>query len=99
MREGKSRNAPCRAEGVRFRKSNEAQIVELECSGMWKMGLSRCSREFMERSRQRRLTAAIRRFAQIIDELGLVDLPLQGGLFTWNGGQNDQSWLDWTDFS
>ena len=45
-----------------------------------------------ERSRQRRLTAAIRRFAQIIDELGLVDLPLQGGLFTWNGGQNDQSW-------
>ena len=38
------------------------------------------------------MTAAIRRFAQIIDELGLVDLPLQGGLFTWNGGQNDQSW-------
>ena len=34
----------------------------------------------------------MRRFAQIIDELGLVDLPLQGGLFTWNGGQNNQPW-------
>ncbi|KAL6327158.1 hypothetical protein AAG906_015197 [Vitis piasezkii] len=38
-----------------------------------------------ERSRQGRLTAAIKRFAQIVDELGLVDLPLQRGLFTWNG--------------
>ena len=45
-----------------------------------------------ERSRQGRLTTTMRRFAQIIDELGLVDLPLQGGLFTWNGGQNNQSW-------
>ena len=32
----------------------------------------------------------MRRFAQIIDELGLVDLPLQGGLFTWNEGQIGQ---------
>ena len=32
MREGRSRKAPCRAEGVNFRKSNEAQIVELECA-------------------------------------------------------------------
>ena len=32
MREGKSRKALCRAEGVNFRKSNEAQIVELECA-------------------------------------------------------------------
>ena len=32
MREGISRKAPCRAEGVNFRKSNEAQIVELECA-------------------------------------------------------------------
>ena len=51
-----------------------------------------------ERSRQGRLTAAMRRFAQIVDELELVDLPMQGGLFTWNRGQNNQSWLDWTDF-
>ncbi|RVW51689.1 hypothetical protein CK203_066718 [Vitis vinifera] len=33
----------------------------------------------------------MRRFAQIIDELGLVDIPLQGGSFTWSGGLNNQS--------
>ncbi|RVX01885.1 Transposon TX1 uncharacterized 149 kDa protein [Vitis vinifera] len=35
---------------------------------------------------------AMRRFAQVIDELGLVDIPLQGGSFTWSGGLNNQSW-------
>ena len=45
-----------------------------------------------ERSRQGRLTTTMRRFAQIVDELGLVDLLMQRGLFTWNGGQNNQSW-------
>ena len=39
-----------------------------------------------------RLTAATRRFVQIVDELGLVDLPLQKGLITWNGGQYNRSW-------
>ena len=48
----------------------------------------------------------MRKFAEIVDDLGLVDLPLQGGEFTWNGGQNNQAWarLDrflvspsWTD--
>ena len=34
----------------------------------------------------------MRRFAHIIDELGLVDLPLQGGVFTWSEGLNNQSW-------
>ncbi|RVX16492.1 hypothetical protein CK203_006036 [Vitis vinifera] len=34
---------------------------------------------------------SMRRFAQIIDELGLVDIPLQGGSFTWSGGLNNQS--------
>ena len=34
----------------------------------------------------------MRRFAQIIDDLRLVDLPLQGGSFTWSGGLNNQSW-------
>ncbi|XP_034684191.1 uncharacterized protein LOC117913358 [Vitis riparia] len=34
----------------------------------------------------------MRRFAHIIDDLGLVDLPLQGGVFTWSGGLNNQSW-------
>ena len=33
----------------------------------------------------------MRRFAQIIDDLGLVDFPLQGGSFTWSGGLNNQS--------
>ena len=45
-----------------------------------------------ERSRQGTITSTMRRFAQIIDELGLVDLPLQGGVFTWSKGLNNQSW-------
>ncbi|RVX15991.1 hypothetical protein CK203_005424 [Vitis vinifera] len=31
-------------------------------------------------------SSAMRNFAEIVDDLGLVDLPLQGGDFTWNGG-------------
>ena len=34
----------------------------------------------------------MRRFAEIDDDLGLVDLPLQGEKFTWNGDHNNQSW-------
>ena len=45
-----------------------------------------------ERSKQGRITSTMRRFAHIIDELGLVDLPLQGGVFTWSEGLNNQSW-------
>ena len=45
-----------------------------------------------ERSRNGRITSAMRRFAQIINDLGLVDIPLQGGSFTWSGGLNNQSW-------
>ena len=33
----------------------------------------------------------MRRFAEIVNELGLRDLPLQGGLFTWSGGRNGRS--------
>ena len=44
-----------------------------------------------ERSRQGRITSAMRRFAQVVDELGLVDLQLQKGSFTWSGGLNNQS--------
>ncbi|RVW81504.1 LINE-1 reverse transcriptase-like [Vitis vinifera] len=33
----------------------------------------------------------MRRFAQVVDELGLVDLQLQKGSFTWSGGLNNQS--------
>ncbi|RVW32106.1 LINE-1 retrotransposable element ORF2 protein [Vitis vinifera] len=43
-------------------------------------------------SSQRRINLAMRRFAEIVDDLGLVDLPLQGGEFTWNGGHNNQAW-------
>ena len=34
----------------------------------------------------------MRRFAQVIDDLELVDLPLQGGSFTWSGGLHNQAW-------
>ena len=44
-----------------------------------------------ERSNQGRLTSAMRRFAQIVDELKLIDLPLQGGALTWSGGRNNQA--------
>ncbi|RVW36862.1 hypothetical protein CK203_113737 [Vitis vinifera] len=45
-----------------------------------------------ERSRNGRITLAMRRFAQIIDNLGLADVPLQGGSLTWSGGLNNQTW-------
>ncbi|RVW54803.1 hypothetical protein CK203_071644 [Vitis vinifera] len=45
-----------------------------------------------ERNRQGRLTGAMRIFAQTVDELELMDLPMQGGAFTWSGGRNNQSW-------
>ncbi|RVX22754.1 hypothetical protein CK203_008374 [Vitis vinifera] len=44
-----------------------------------------------ERSRQGRVTLAMRRFAQVIDDLELVDLPLQGESYTWSGGLYNQS--------
>ncbi|KAL6327163.1 hypothetical protein AAG906_015202 [Vitis piasezkii] len=34
----------------------------------------------------------MRRFAETVDDLELVDLPLQGGEFTWSGGLNNQAW-------
>ncbi|RVW51618.1 hypothetical protein CK203_066866 [Vitis vinifera] len=39
-----------------------------------------------ERSRNGKITSAMRRFAQIIDDLGLVDFPLQGDLLLGVGG-------------
>ncbi|RVW12512.1 hypothetical protein CK203_082410 [Vitis vinifera] len=45
-----------------------------------------------ERSSQRRISSAMRRFAETVEDLELVDLPLQGGGFTWNGGLNNQAW-------
>ena len=45
-----------------------------------------------EMSNQGRLIGAMRRFAQVVDELELLDLPMQEGVFSWSGGRNNQSW-------
>ncbi|KAJ9689707.1 hypothetical protein PVL29_012417 [Vitis rotundifolia] len=34
----------------------------------------------------------MRRFAQVVDDLGLIDLPLQGGVYSWSGGRSNQTW-------
>ena len=39
-----------------------------------------------ERKKGGRVNSAMRRFTEVIDDLGLRDLPLQGGPFTWSGG-------------
>ena len=44
-----------------------------------------------ERSRGGSLNSNMRRFSEVIEDLQLKDLPLVGGLFTWNGGVNSQS--------
>ncbi|RVX22983.1 hypothetical protein CK203_008183 [Vitis vinifera] len=42
------------------------------------------------------MNSAMRKFAEIVDDLGLMDLPLQGGEFTWNGDKTIRSGQDWT---
>ena len=42
-----------------------------------------------ERNREGRLSGSMRRFSQVLDDLELKDLPLQGGLFTWKGGPSN----------
>ena len=32
----------------------------------------------------------MRRFTEIVEDLELRDLPMQGGVFTWRGGLNSQ---------
>ncbi|RVW32661.1 Transposon TX1 uncharacterized 149 kDa protein [Vitis vinifera] len=44
-----------------------------------------------ERSREGRLSGTMRRFSEVLDELALRDLPLQGGPYTWSEGLNGQS--------
>ncbi|RVW36854.1 LINE-1 reverse transcriptase-like [Vitis vinifera] len=70
--------------------SSLARFRNMEDGFVWMFtgvyGFTREERECLERSKQGKLTTAARRFAQIVDELGLVDLPLQGALLTWNGG-------------
>ena len=40
-----------------------------------------------ERNRAGRMSHPMRRFAEVLNELGLRDIPLQGGPFTWRGGR------------
>ena len=44
-----------------------------------------------ERSRGGRISKSMRRFADVLNDLGLRDLPLQGGHYTWQGGPNGRS--------
>ena len=44
-----------------------------------------------ERSRGGRISNSMRRFADVLNDLGLRDLPLQGGYYTWQGGSNGRS--------
>ena len=41
-----------------------------------------------ENNKGGRITRAMRRFAVVLDDLGVKDLPLQGGPFTWSDGNN-----------
>ena len=43
-----------------------------------------------ERSREGRMSPTMRRFSEVVEELELRDLLLQGGLFTWCGGLNNR---------
>lgn len=48
-----------------------------------------------EKSNQGRLTSAMRRFAQVVDELELIDLPLQGVCLHGVGGGIIRLGPDW----
>ena len=43
-----------------------------------------------ERSKGGGLTASMRRFSEVLEDLELRDYPLRGGPFTWRGGLNNQ---------
>ena len=44
-----------------------------------------------ERSRGGRISNSMRRFTDVLNDLDLRDLPLQGGHYTWQGGSNGRS--------
>ena len=44
-----------------------------------------------ERSKGDSLNGAMRRFSEVLEDLELRDLPLQGGIFMWSGGRNNQT--------
>ena len=45
----------------------------------------------IERGRGGRISSSMRRFSDVIADLELRDIPLQGGPFTWRGGRNNCS--------
>ena len=51
-----------------------------------------------ERNREGRISRTMIRFSQIIDELELKDVPLQGGTFTWREGPTNQRMARWDRF-
>ena len=44
-----------------------------------------------ERKRGEKVSSSMRRFLEVIDDLDLRDLPLQGGPLTWSGELNSQA--------
>ena len=38
-----------------------------------------------------RLTLAMERFSEFIEELSLIDFPLKGGSYTWSSGSDQPS--------
>ncbi|KAL6342504.1 hypothetical protein AAG906_012100 [Vitis piasezkii] len=46
-----------------------------------------------ERSRGGGLTASMRRFSEVVEDLELRDYPLRGGPFTWRGGHSPETCL------
>ena len=45
-----------------------------------------------ERSNDSNLSIGMMDFSDFISEQGLVDIPLEGGLFTWSDNQEDEIW-------
>ena len=83
--------------GPTLKKDMEGFWGELGAiGGMWSdpwcvVGDFNMIKFLFKRSRGGRLSSAMRRFLEVIEDLELRDLPLQGGHFTWSGGLNNQS--------
>ena len=53
-------------------------------SGLWCIGAI----SPRESNKGGRVTLAMPHFVEVIDDLGVRDMPLHGGLFTWSRGSN-----------
>ena len=53
----------------------------------------------LKHSRGGKLSYAMRRFSEMVEDLELWDMPLQGGLFTWSSDLNNRFLIseDWED--